>query len=70
VNWKGSDTYIQKEGIHDDFGVFNTPDEFYSKHGTNLSGVKRWLYVFRHIINWNVARIRRYDNRGKQIASA
>lgn len=72
VNWTGSDTYIQKEGIHDDFGVFNTPDEFYAKHGTNLTGFKRWLYtkVFRHIINWNVARIRNSSIRDNIIASA
>lgn len=60
VQWKGKSTYIQKEGIHDDFGVFNNPDEFYLKHGTNLSGIKRLLYriFFRHLMNWNVNRIR------------
>ena len=66
VEWQGSDTYIQKEGIHDDYGVFASPDEFYAKQGTNLSGVKRWLYakVFRHVINWNVTRIRKQARRG------
>ena len=60
VQWKGNSTYIQKEGIHDDFGVFDKPDEFYHKHGTNLSGIKRLLYriIFRHLMNWNVNRIR------------
>mgnify|MGYP000220367617 CR=1 FL=1 len=60
VEWKGEDTYIQKEGIHDDFGVFDSPDQFYRKYGTNLSGLKRWLYVnvLRHWINKNVARLR------------
>ncbi|WP_340676702.1 transglutaminase family protein [Paraglaciecola sp.] len=60
VEWQGEDTYIQKEGIHDDYGVFTSPDEFYAMQGTNLSGLKRWLYskVFRHVINRNVARIR------------
>lgn len=60
VQWKGYSTYIQKEGIHDDFGVFDKPDEFYLKHGTNLSGIKRLLYriIFRHLMNWNVNRIR------------
>jgi hypothetical protein len=67
VEWQGSDTYIQKEGIHDDYGVFASPDEFYATRGTNLSGLKRWLYakVFRHVINWNVARIRGQSIRGK-----
>ena len=60
VEWEGGSTYIQKEGIHDDFGVFDNPDAFYVKHGTNLSGIKRILYqaFFRHLMNWNVNRIR------------
>lgn len=60
VEWQGKDTYIQKEGIADDFGVFDSPDAFYARHGSNLSGLKRWLYerVIRHGINHNVARIR------------
>ena len=54
------DTYIQKEGIHDDFGLYDSPDEVLSEKGTNLSGVKRWLYqrVIRHLINMNVSKIR------------
>ncbi len=60
VEWRGQDTYIQKEGIADDFGVFDSPDDFYARHGSNLSGVKRWLYerVIRHGMNRNVARVR------------
>ena len=62
VEWKGESTYIQKEGIHDDFGVFDNPDDFYAAHGTNLSGIKKVLYryFFRHLMNWNVKRIREY----------
>lgn len=61
VDWSGSHTYIQREGIHDDFGVFDDPDSFYARHGTNLSGIKRWLYarLIRHAINRNVGSIRR-----------
>lgn len=60
VEWRGQDTYIQKEGIADDFGVFDSPDAFYARHGSNLSGIKRWLYerVIRNAMNRNVARIR------------
>lgn len=60
VEWDGTDTYIQKEGIHDDFGVFDSPDAFYQQHGTNLTGLKRFFYKYliRHIINSNVQRIR------------
>jgi hypothetical protein len=60
VQWKGSDTYIQKEGINADFGIFNSPDDFYRKHGTNLSGAKKWVFetVVRAQMNRNVERIR------------
>lgn len=60
VQWKGTDTYIQKEGINADFGIFNSPDEFYRKHGTNLSGIKKWVFetVVRAQMNRNVERIR------------
>ena len=60
VEWRGTDTYIQKDGINGDFGVFADPDTFYARHGANLSGLKRWLYrhVIRHAMNRNVARIR------------
>ncbi len=63
VEWKGSDTYIQKEGINRDFGVFDSPDDFYSKHGANLSGLKRLLFkhVVRKWMNGRVAKIRRGD---------
>lgn len=61
VEWKGGDTYIQKEGINGDLGVFDDPDGFYARHGVNLSGPKRWLFqnVVRHQMNRNVDRIRR-----------
>ena len=60
VQWKGTDTYIQKEGINADFGIFNSPDEFYRKHGTNLSGLKKWVFetVVRAQMNRNVEQIR------------
>lgn len=60
TSWRGEDTYIQKEGIYDDFGLYDSPDKFYIEKGTNLSGVKRWFYqrIIRHLINWNVAMLR------------
>jgi hypothetical protein len=60
VEWLGDDTYIQRDGINHDFGVFETPDAFYARHGTNLSGPKRWLFVHvvRHLMNRNLGRIR------------
>ncbi len=60
IQWRGSDTFIQKTGVNQDLGVFEHPDSFYAAHGTNLTGVKDWLYRhwIRHVMNENVTRIR------------
>jgi len=60
IDWHGESTYIQSEGISRDLGTFETPDEFYALHGSNLRGLKRFFYavVIRHCINANVRRIR------------
>lgn len=60
IDWNGEDTYIQNEGIADDFGIYTQPDDFYRSYGSNLSGIKKWLfrYVFRHLMNINVQKIR------------
>jgi len=60
VDWNGEDTYIQKEGIADDLGIYSQPDDFYASYGSNLSGIKKLLfrYVLRHLMNLNVNRIR------------
>jgi len=61
VEWKGADTYIQETGINHDYGIFDSPDAFYAKHGANLSGPRRILYAHavRHLMNAKVERIRR-----------
>jgi hypothetical protein len=59
--WDGaSDTYIQKESILEDLGVHISPDSFYSKYGTNLSGIRQVIFekYVRHIMNKNVDNIR------------
>jgi len=60
VAWCGRATYIQRDGIADDFGVFDDPDAFYTRYGTNLTGLRRWLYVhvFRQLMNRTVDGIR------------
>lgn len=60
-SWDGSsDTYIQRDSILDDLGVYDSPDIFYKKFGTNLSGVKQWLFEnhVRHVMNKNVENVR------------
>ena len=60
VDWTGEDTYIQSDGIADDFGTYEQPDDFYSNHGSNLTGIKKVLfrYALRHLMNINVNNIR------------
>ena len=60
VNWQGQDTYIQKTGINNDFGTYNSPDEFYAEHMQAFSPVKKLLFenVIRHVMNWRTDRIR------------
>ena len=61
VEWRGADTYIQRTGINHDYGIFDSPDAFYAKHGSNLAGLRRilFVYVVRHLMNATVGRIRR-----------
>jgi hypothetical protein len=59
VDWTGTDTYIQKTGIVQDFGVFDTPDAFYAQHGQAFGRLRGWLYrnLIRH---WMNARVRAF----------
>lgn len=60
VNWTGGSTYIQKQGIAKDFGVFDSPDDFYASQGTNLKGLKKFLYktIVHKLMNASVQKIR------------
>lgn len=59
VDWTGTDTYIQKAGIVQDFGTFDTPDTFYAEHGQAFGRLRGWLYrnLIRH---WMNARVRAF----------
>ena len=60
VEWKGTHTYIQKEGINHDYGVFKSPDAFFRKHPQQMNGVQRMMYekIGRQMMNQNVRKIR------------
>lgn len=60
IEWNNNNTFIQQKGINQDFGVFETPDDFYSKHQQKLNFFKRFVFqnIVRHIMNNNVQRIR------------
>lgn len=60
IDWDGNDTYIQSEGIVRDFGVYDTPDEFYKEHRQNMTPLKKWLFLHigRKSMNRNVRKMR------------
>ncbi|MFW6364309.1 MAG: transglutaminase-like domain-containing protein [Spirochaeta sp.] len=60
ISWDRNDTYIQKEGINADLGVYDNPDSFFAEHAQRLGWLKRLLfrYVVRHRMNRNVQKIR------------
>ena len=61
VDWHFNHTYIQHEGINQDFGVFDSPDDLYAKHSQKLGWFKEVIFkiLVRHLMNRNVNRIRR-----------
>ncbi|OAN79204.1 transglutaminase [Jannaschia sp. EhC01] len=60
VEWTGGDTYIQKTGIAQDFGTYDTPDAFYRQHRQRLGPLRGWMYrnLVRHWMNARVRAIR------------
>lgn len=60
VEWEFNNTYIQHEGIHEDFGIFATPDEFYAQHKQKMGCLKQFIFqkIVRHRMNTNVSDIR------------
>lgn len=60
IDFELNNTFIQEKGINQDFGVFDSPDVFYSTHQQNLPLVKRLIYenFVRFLMNKNVDAIR------------
>lgn len=54
------DTYIQSEGITQDFGVYDDPDSLLADHSQSIKGLKKFAYEHfgRKLMNRNVAEIR------------
>lgn len=61
IDWNQTDTFIQKEGIIQDLGTYDSPDIFYERHHQNLGRCKEFLYryVVRHLMNRNIRKIRK-----------
>lgn len=60
IDFDRNNTYIQSEGINQDFGVYDSPDELLKEHHQQLSPIKRFAYRHygRHMMNRNVKKIR------------
>ncbi|MNK14571.1 Transglutaminase-like superfamily protein [compost metagenome] len=60
IDWNLNNTFIQDKGINQDFGLFDTPDEFYEQHQQKLNAFERFIFknIVRHKMNKNVAKIR------------
>lgn len=60
IDWNANNTYIQSEGINQDFGIYNSPDELLPEHHQEMSVLKEFLFrhLGRHLMNRNVRKIR------------
>ncbi len=65
INWNRKDTTVQQQAVVEDFGIFDTPDEFFAEHKQYYRGIKKFLYenIGRKIMTKKVAKIRRYKNK-------
>ena len=60
IDFDRNDTYIQSEGITQDLGVYDSPDELLREHHQQLSRLKAFVYrsLGRLLMNAKVKRIR------------
>lgn len=61
IDFDRNNTFIQSEGINQDFGVYDSPDEMLAAHHQELSPIKKFAYknLGRHLMNRNVKKIRK-----------
>lgn len=64
IEFNRNNTYIQSEGITQDFGIYDSPDDLLREHQQEMSALKTFLYrhIGRHLMNHNIKKIR-YSNR-------
>ena len=60
IDFDRNNTYIQSEGINQDFGIYDTPDELLKEHRQDINMIKKIAFRFygRHVMNLNVKKIR------------
>lgn len=60
IDFDRNNTYIQSEGIRQDFGVYDCPDDLLKEHGQEMPPIKAFAYrhLGRHLMNRNIRKIR------------
>ena len=60
IDFDRNNTYIQSEGINQDFGVYDSPDDLLKEHHQEMSELRAFLYrnLGRNLMNRNVNKIR------------
>ena len=60
IDFNRNSTCIQSEGINQDFGVYDAPDDLLAEHQQEMSPIKALLYrtIGRFVMNRNVRKIR------------
>lgn len=60
--WNGESTFVQREAIVADYGLFSSPDELYLKHRQDIGKVKGFLYSSfgRKIMTKKVDKVRNW----------
>lgn len=60
IDFDCNTAYIQNDGINQDFGVYDSPDELLREHHQEMSRLKAFIYrnIGRHLMNSNVKKIR------------
>jgi len=60
IDFNRNNTYIQSEGINQDFGIYDSPDSLLQEHHQEMSPLKAFVYkkIGRHLMNANVKKIR------------
>ena len=60
IDFERNNTYIQSEGINQDFGIYDCPDNLLKEHHQEMSALKAFLYrnLGRHLMNRNIKKTR------------
>ena len=60
IDFNRNNTYIQSEGITQDFGIYDCPDTLLKEYHQEMSTIKTFAYKYigRHLMNYNVKKMR------------